>query len=66
MKCSELATRFTNLVNEGHGDKQVFAVHSASGAADPVNGPYITDYVGDAGPFDLQPSEKYISLSIGY
>ena len=65
MRLNDLIKKRVALQLQGHGGKQVFAVHGASGAADPVGSPRISDYVGEAGPFDLEPGEKYVSLYIG-
>jgi hypothetical protein len=44
---------------------KVFTVHGASGDRNEMGSPQITDYVGECGPFDLTPGEKYISVYVG-
>lgn len=65
MTLDELHKKVAKLVREGHGSKQVFGCHSASGSADEVNSVYTSDYVGDCGPFNLKPGEEYVAISVG-
>ncbi len=65
MTLNKLIKNLVDLQLQGHGDKQVFACHSASGACDPVESARVSDYVGEADPFDLEKGEEYIDLYIG-
>lgn len=64
MNLNQLKQQIDLLVSQGHGDKEVFYRHGASGDCGPVNGPRITDYVGDSGPFDVDG--EYVAISVGY
>lgn len=44
---------------------KVFTVQGSSGDCNEMGSPQITDHVGEAGPFDLAPGEKYISVYVG-
>lgn len=44
---------------------KVYAAHGSSGATDEVGSAFVSDYIGEAGPFDLSDGEKYISIYIG-
>ncbi len=65
MTLNEIIKSFQQLAAQGHGEKQVFAVHGASGDVNELHTGHVTDYVGDCGPFDLEPGEEYISVYIG-
>lgn len=65
MKLFELSSILRRLEEEGHGDKQVFYRHGASGDCGPLGSAQVTDYVGDCGPFDLADGEEYISIYAG-
>lgn len=62
---SVLIQELQELETKGYGDKKIFYSHSSSGDTGNINGAYVTDYVGEAGPFDLDDGEEYISLSVG-
>jgi hypothetical protein len=53
------------LIEAGHGDKQVFTVHGASGATNPLGSLHVTNEVSEYGPFDLKPDEEYVCLYVG-
>jgi hypothetical protein len=53
------------LIEAGHGNKQVFTVHGASGDTNPLGSLHITNEVSECGPFDLEPDEEYVSLYVG-
>ena len=53
------------LIEAGHGDKQVFTRHGASGDTNPLGSLYVTNDVSECGPFDLAPDEEYVSLYVG-
>jgi hypothetical protein len=59
--------RHLQTLEELHGDLEVYAVHSASGVADPVGYPMIDMVTGDeeAGP-DLDEGMHFVSISIGH
>ena len=65
MTLSKLIKQLQELESEGHGDKKVFYSHGSSGDTGPVGSAHITDYVGDCGPFDLEPGQEYVSLYVG-
>jgi hypothetical protein len=53
------------LIEAGHGDRQVFTIHGASGDANPIGSLYVTNCISDCGPFDLKPDEEYVCLYVG-
>lgn len=66
MKLNQLIVNLQALQYAGHGDKEVFYRHSASGDCGPVASPRVTNEVSDeSGPFDLKPGEEYVSISVG-
>lgn len=62
MTLTKFIKKLQELEAQGHGEKKVFGVKSSSGAAYEVDGAFISDYVGDAGPFDLEPDEEYVDI----
>lgn len=50
---------------EGHGDKEVFYRHGASGDCGPLGSARVTNEVEESGPFDLEEGEQYISIYVG-
>ena len=48
-----------------HGHKKVFSVHGASGCTYELRSARVSDYIGESGPFDLEPGEEYISIYAG-
>lgn len=62
---NDILRQFLKLAEEGHGDKQVFYRHGASGDCGPLGSPHVTDRVDECGPFDLAEGEKYVSLYVG-
>ncbi len=65
MRLNDVIQNLQKLAAKGHGEKQVFACHGASGAFDAVGHAFLENTVTDMGPFDLEPNEEYISLYIG-
>ena len=65
MKLKDFTANLQKLVDEGHGDKQIFYRHGASGDCGPLSSAQITDRVEDTGPFDLEDGEKYVSVYAG-
>jgi hypothetical protein len=62
----EHAANVAKLLEAGHGSKQVFYRHGASGDCGPLGSMHVTSDVDDStGPFDLEPEEKYVSLYVG-
>lgn len=65
MKLADFVTALQKLVDEGHGEKQVFYRHGSSGDCGELSSPRITDRVEDTGPFDLDDGEEYVSVYAG-
>jgi hypothetical protein len=65
MTLNEVIKNLIALAEQGHGEKQVFSIHGASGDVNEVSTAHITNHVGDCGPFDLEPGEEYVSIYIG-
>lgn len=66
MKLKDFTAMLLTLEAAGHGDKQVFYRHGASGDCGPLASAKITDEVDEAtGPFDLNPNEQYVSIYAG-
>jgi len=53
------------LKRKGHGSKEVFYRHGASGDCGPLSTAQVTDRVDECGPFDLAKGEEYISIYAG-
>lgn len=63
---NQLIVKLQELQYQGHGLKEVFYRHSASGDCGPVNSPHLSDEVSDdTGPFDLKPGEEYVCIRVG-
>ena len=66
MKLNKFIEQLQKLQTEGHGDKEVFYRHGASGDCGKLSSAFITDEVdGDCGPFDLDEGEEYVSIYAG-
>ena len=65
MKLNEFVAGLQKLIDQGHGDLQVFYRHGASGDCGELSNAYVADEVEDTGPFDLEDGEKYISIYAG-
>ena len=65
MRLNEFITNLQKLADEGHGDKQVFYRHGASGDCGELSSAHITNRVEDTGPFDLEDGEEYVSIYAG-
>jgi len=66
MTLDKFIQNLQNLQAEGHGDKEVFYRHGASGDCGPLSSACITDEVDDScGPFDLEDGEMYVSIYAG-
>ena len=65
MKLKDFIKNLQKLEAEGHGDKQVFYRHGASGDCGELSSARITSEVEDTGPFDLEDGEEYVSVYAG-
>jgi hypothetical protein len=65
MTLDKFVANLLKLQAEGHGAKEVFYCHGASGDCGELSSAYVTDHVGDAGPFDLEDGQEYISIYAG-
>ena len=66
MKLKDFIANLQKLEAEGHGDKEVFYRHGASGDCGQLSSAYISDEVdGDCGPFDLDEGQEYVSIYAG-
>lgn len=65
MKLSKFIEQLQKLEQAGHGDKEVFYRHGASGDCGELSSAFVTDRVDDCGPFDLEDGEQYISIYAG-
>lgn len=66
MKLNQFIEQLQKLQAEGHGDKQVFYRHGASGDCGQLSSARVTDEIDDeCGPFDLNDGEQYISIYAG-
>lgn len=65
MKLNKLLVHLQQLQYEGHGEKEVFYRHGASGDCGPIGSPHVTDRVDECGPFDLEEGEQYVSIYVG-
>ena len=66
MTLSNFIKELQKLEEQGHGDKQMFTTHSASGCTSELNYPRVSNYVGECGPYDLAPGEYYVDVCNGY
>lgn len=65
MTLNKFIQHLQKLQDEGHGDKEVFYRHSASGACGQLSSAFISDEVSECGPFDLKDGEEYVSIYAG-
>jgi hypothetical protein len=65
MKLKDFIANLQKLEAEGHGDKEVFYRHGASGDCGELSSAFISDEVGDCGPFDLDEGQEYVSIYAG-
>lgn len=65
MDLNALIVQLQKLQHAGHGAKQVFYRHGASGDCGPLGSPRISDEVNECGPFDLKDGEQYVSIYAG-
>lgn len=64
-KLSDFVLELQQLVNEGHGEKEVYMIDSRSGCAVALFSARVDNYIGEAGPFDLK-GDEYISITGGH
>lgn len=62
---SALIAGLQKLEAEGHGDKQVFYRHGASGDCGLLGSAFVTDEVDECGPFDLEAGQQYVAIYVG-
>jgi hypothetical protein len=65
MTLDKFIQQLQKLQSEGHGDKEVFYRHGASGDCGNLSSARISDEVGECGPFDLDEGQEYISIYAG-
>ena len=65
MKLSEFIKELTTLAQEGHGEKEVFYRHGASGDCGGLSTAWVTSEVSESGPFNLEDGAEYISIYAG-
>lgn len=66
MKLNELGQKIQKLIEEGHGEKQVFTRQLSSGDCNTVSSIRISDEFDDCGPFDIEEGTEYVSISVGH
>jgi hypothetical protein len=66
MTLTKFIENLQKLQAEGHGDKQVFYRHGASGDCGQLSSAYISDEVSECGPFDLDEGQEYVSIYAGH
>lgn len=65
MKLKDFIADLQKLESAGHGDKEVFYRHGASGDCGELSSAHVTDEIDDCcGPFDLD-GEEYVSVYAG-
>lgn len=65
MKLNEFIQNLQKLQTEGHGEKQVFYRHGASGDCGELSSAFISTLVDECGPFDIGEGVQYISIYAG-
>lgn len=66
MNLNKFIEQLQKLQQEGHGEKQVFYRHGASGDCGPLSSAHVTGEIDDqCGPFDLDEGEQYVSVYAG-
>jgi len=65
MKLKDFIANLQKLEAEGHGDLEVFYRHGASGDCGELSSAFISDEVGECGPFDLDEGQEYVSIYAG-
>ena len=65
MKLKDFIADLQKLQAQGHGDKEVFYRHSASGDCGQLRSARISNEVSECGPFDLDNGQEYVSIYAG-
>jgi hypothetical protein len=65
MTLTKFIENLQKLQAEGHGDKEVFYRHGASGDCGKLSSAFISDEVSECGPFDLDEGQEYVSIYAG-
>jgi hypothetical protein len=65
MTLDKFIQQLQKLQSEGHGDKEVFYRHGASGDCGKLSSARVTDEVDECGPFDLDDGLEYVSIYAG-
>jgi hypothetical protein len=65
MTLDNFIAQLVKLQQEGHGSKQVFYRHGASGDCGELSTAFVTDETDECGPFDIEDGEEYISIYAG-
>lgn len=66
MTLTQFIKQLQELEAQGHGDKEVFYRHGASGDCGPLSSAHVTSEVDEqCGPFDLDKGQEYISIYAG-
>ncbi len=65
MTLDKFIENLQRLQAEGHGSKYVYYRHGASGDCGMLSSAFITDEVGECGPFDLDDGQEYVSIYAG-
>lgn len=65
MTLDKFIENLVQLQKAGHGDKQVFYRHGASGDCGQLSSAFVTDQNDDCGPFDIDQGEEYVSIYAG-
>jgi hypothetical protein len=66
MQLNKFIQQLQKLQDQGHGDKEVFYRHGASGDCGKLSSAFITDAVDDdCGPFDIEDGAEYVSIYAG-
>lgn len=66
MTLSDFIINLQKLEAEGHGSKQVYYRHGASGDTGPLSSAHVTGETDEStGPFDLAEGEEYVSIYAG-
>lgn len=65
MRLNQFIAQLQELQAQGHGSKEVYYRHGASGECGLLSSARVTDQIDDCGPFDLDDGDQYISIYAG-
>lgn len=65
MRLNQFIAQLQELQAQGHGSKEVYYRHGASGECGLLSSARVTDQIDDYGPFDLDDGDQYISIYAG-